>query len=332
MKSLDFGLGLSKLQTEDCRLKIGVLNLQSAIGNRKLRRGYTLLEVLLASVIALVLLGALYAALNLTLVRMDASRSAIVTNDLSRAVFNRMTTDIANTLGPLPPKSGGDGMTGGASGSSTSTTTATGTATTGATGTTATGSATTTTDTTSTAATSTTTNTPFGAGVVGTDKQATFFLSKVPTSLTDLDVVAGSDVSLPSDMRRVTYYLASDNAGLCRQEKPWVTADGVWNNTEPDRTDEASEVIAPEVKDITFEYYDGGTWQSTWDGSATDTDGVSLIGPPRAVRITLVLEFVGKNGPVQKTVRQVIPIRAAVGNYTPTDTATTTTTTTPGGM
>jgi type II secretory pathway pseudopilin PulG len=298
-----------------------------------LRPAYTLLEILLASAIAVVLLAALYATLELTLVRMDASRNSIVSNDLGRAIFLRMSTDMTNTLGPLPPKSGGDGETGGTTASTPSTTPTT-TPTTGAEGTTATPS---TTDpaTTTTDDTTTMTDIPFGAGVVGTDKQATFFVSRVPTALTDLDVIGNTEVTLPSDIRKVTYFLASDGLGLARQERPWVTADGIWNSSEPDRTNEAAEVIAPEVKDITFEYYDGGTWQSSWDGTQTDIDGVSLIGPPRAIRVTLVLEFQGKRGPVQKNVVQTIAIRAAVGNYTPPATTTTepeTTTPTTGGM
>ncbi len=304
--------------------------------NPATRRGYTLLEVLLASMIAVVLLGALYAALEVTLVRMDVNRNVIVANDLSRAVFNRVTIDLSNTLGPLPPKSGGDGTTGSAAASTSTTTTAT-SASSGATaasspsadpsGTAAAA------DPTSSAA-STGVNIPFGAGVVGSDKQVTLFVSRLPTALTDLDVINATDVALPSDLRRVTYYLATDG-GLARQSKPWVTADGVWNATDPDRSNEAAEVIAPEVLDATFEYYDGGTWLSQWDGSATAIDGTSLTGPPRAIRVTLVLEFSARGGRQQKRVTQVIPLRAAVGNYQPADATTTTpttTTSTTGGM
>ncbi len=304
------------------------------------RPGYTLLEVLLASVVAVVLLGALYSALEVTLVRMDANRNVIVANDLSRAVFNRLTLDLSNALGPLPPKSGGDGTTGSAAAASpattatTASTTASTSASSGSTassspsGTAATGDP-------ATSAAASGVNIPFGSGVVGTDKQLSLFVSRLPTALTDLDVINATDVALPSDLRRVTYYLASDGAGLARQSKPWVTADGVWNATDPDRANELAEVIAPEVKDATFEYYDGGTWQSSWDGSQTDIDGVSLIGPPRAIRVILVLEIAGRGGPKQKRVSQTIPLRAAVGNYLPADAAATTPTTAPsttGGM
>lgn len=303
------------------------------------RGGYTLLEVLIASLIALILLAGLYAALNVTLVRMDANRDQIAGNDLSRAVFNRVGADLANTLGPLPPKSGGDGTTGGASSSSSGASSTA--ATTGSSGTTGTStetsaaaatteSTTTTTDGTTTSAAAAGVDIPFGAGIVGTDKQLKIVLSRTPAVLVDLEAAsADTGTGQPSDLRSVVYYLAADGQGLCRQERPWVTADGVWNSSDPDRTDEAADIIAPEVKDLTFEYYDGGTWQSSWDGTATDIDGVSLLGPPRAIKVILVVEFRGRAGPVQKRVTQIVPIRSAVGNYIPETTTDSTTTATP---
>ena len=292
------------------------------------RAGYTLLEVLIASLIALVLLGGLYAALNITLVRMDANRDQIAGNDLSRAIFNRVGADMANTLGPLPPKSGGDGETGGSSASSDTTTTAAATTTTADTTSATPAASTTTTEGETTSPAAAGVDVPFGAGIVGTDKQLKIILSRTPAVLVDIEA-GNTDAGQPADLRSVFYYLAADGFGLCRQERPWVTADGVWNSTEPDRTDETTDIIAPEVKDLTFEYYDGGTWQSSWDGTATDLDGVSLIGPPRAIKVILVLEFRGRAGPVQKRVVQIIPIRAAVGNYIPETTTDSTTTTTP---
>lgn len=305
---------------------------------RSNRPGYTLLEVILASVIAVILLGALYVALDLMLSRMDAGRDAVGGNDLARAiVVTRMTADLAGTLGPLPPKSGGSpadqsaaGGTGTQSTGTQSTGTGTGTqqstaaagATTGTTGTDAPD------PTTSPAATGV--DLPFAAGVIGTDKQLVVFAGRAPDGLTDPAAAADPNAVLGADFKKIVYYLASDGGGLCRQVRPMVTADGVWNTTDPDTSTEATDVIAPEVRDVTFEYYDGGTWQGSWDGSETSDDGVTLLGPPRAVRVTLTLEFPGKGGTTtQKRVQQVFPIRAAVGTYKPPTDGTTGTT---GGM
>jgi len=176
------------------------------------RPGYTLLEVILASVIAVILLGALYVALDIMLNRMDAGRDAVGGNDLARPiVVTRMTADLAGTLGPLPPKSGGSpadqsaaggGGSGGSgsggtgtqsAGTQTGGTAATaqqsaGTQATGTTGTTGTtGAAAGTTDpsdpTTSPAATGV--DLPFGSGIIGTDKQLVIFAGRAPDALTD---------------------------------------------------------------------------------------------------------------------------------------------------
>ncbi len=324
------------------------------------RAGYTLLEVLLATLIAVILLAALYVTLDVTLVRMDTGRDQVGSYGLGRAVVNRMASDLTGVLGPLPPKSGGSGSSSdssgasgsggsaspsGSGGSGTSTAASgSGTGTAAATGGGATasaagsgGSGTTTATDPSAQSQTPTTNIPFHAGVIGTDKQLTAFVSRVPESMTDPEAALDPTALLPADVRRVTYYLSPDGLGLCRQERPWATADGVWNSADPDLSTADRDVIAPEVKDVTFEYFDGADWQSSWDGSQPGSDGVTPLGPPRAVRATFVLQFPGRGGEVtERRVQHVVPIRAAVGTYTPPDTGTTTGpaggTTTTGGM
>jgi prepilin-type N-terminal cleavage/methylation domain-containing protein len=316
------------------------------------RAGYTLLEVLVASAIAALLLAALYVALDTAMIRMDTGRDQVGGNDFARALFNRIGADLQASLGPLQPKSGGGTPMDPAS---TSGSTPTGGTTTGGTGTNTTGTGSNSTtgssgtsgstsgsttasasDTGSTEGTAVASDLPFQGGVFGTNKSVSVFLSRVPTALIDPAAAADPESIHSTDLRKVTYYQSSTGA-LCRQERPWVTADGVRNSLEPDSSTEAFDVIAPEVVDATFEYYDGGTWQGSWDGSMTGLDGVTPVGPPRAIRVTLVLEFPGRSGAmVQKRVTQVIPLRAAIGDYVPpTDAATdpaTTGTPTTGGM
>lgn len=303
------------------------------------RPGYTLLEVLLASAIALILLGGLYVAMDITLVRMDVTRGVVAADDLSRAVADRMTADLGNALGPLPPKSGGESAGATTSGSYSA---EEGEASAPASGAAApaarapaasTPSAASSMESSATPAASSSsepataapaaTLLPMGMGVVGTENQLTVFCSRVPEVLTDSEAAA-SGVQLPADLVRVTYYLASDGSGLCRQERPWVTADGVGNATEPDRTDEARDLLAPEVKQVAFEYFDGSGWAGQWDGAVTDLDGVALTGPPRAVRVTLTLELPGRGTvPTQKRVTHTVALRAAVGNAQPPEPAAT---------
>ncbi len=272
------------------------------------RPGYTLLEVLLASAISIMLLGALYVAFDLTLRQTDAGREAVAKGDLSRAIVNRMTIDFTGCIGPMQAKSGG-GVP------ATTTATATPTAPTA----TVAASAIAVADTSAltlpegTAAA----DVPFQGGLVGNDKQITLFVSRVPTALVNPELamaVAASAKTLPPDLRRVTYYLSS-SGGLCRQEKPYVTADGVRNSTDPDRTQEADDLISDEVLDMTIEYFDGSSWQTEWTGSDLTDDEQSVKGPPRAIRMTLVIQVLG--AAQSKTIQHVFPVRAAVGLYTP---------------
>lgn len=310
------------------------------------RPGFTLLEVMLASAIGVILLGALYFAFDLCLRQADSSRGITQQSDLARAVVNRMTGDLSGAIGPLQPKSGGGNTQSSTSGTTTSSSTST-------TGTASTATATTTPSTTTTTATTTDTSTdtstdttttdqsasadvPFQGGVFGTDKQLTLYVSRVPTDLVNpqsaQQTLNGADPK--PDQRRITYYLGS-TGGLCRQEQFLVTADGVRNSTDPDHSREDLDLIAEEVADVTFEYFDGTTWSSTWAGDDDSGDGMTVKGPPRAIRMTMTIRDAATGD--TKNIEHVFALRAAVGTYTPpmtTDTSTTggTTASTTGGM
>lgn len=292
------------------------------IARRPRRPGFTLLEVLLASALGLLLLAGLYVAFDVTLRQADTGRQAVEQGDLSRAIVNRMTIDLSGCIGPLQPKSGGglpqEAQTTGTASSSGSTTTAgtasgTATAGTASAGTASTGTASPVATLDPSSAPQDTgeqaADVPFQGGAFGTANQLTLFVSRVPPSLT------GADMAFDPrpDLRRVIYYLGS-NGGLCRQERPWVTADGVRNSVDPDLATESLDRIAPEVTDVLFEYFDGGSWASQWTGSDATTDGTTPIGPPRAVRVTLTIQ---PPGGTPRTIKHVIPLRAAVGLAAP---------------
>ncbi|HUR54476.1 MAG TPA: prepilin-type N-terminal cleavage/methylation domain-containing protein [Gemmataceae bacterium] len=282
---------------------------------RRTRRGFTLLEVLLASMIALLLLGALYFAMDLTVRQTQDARDAVEIDNVSRGVFNRMSLDVSSSLGPLPPKSGGNANAQPAAPADPAApTTPTDPAAPAADPAATTDPAAT--ETTDPASAAAAADVPFQAGVIGTDKQFSVFVARTPDGANFDPNVQGR-----ADLRRITYWLGA-NGGLCRQERPWVTADGIRNSVDPDMTfGEENDVIAAEVKDVVFEYFDGSGWAGSWDGSILGPDGVTPQGPPRAVKATLTLEFpASRNGqqPTTRTVTQVIPIRAAPGTYTPT--------------
>src|SRR6185437_5616758 len=94
------------------------------------------------------------------------------------------------------------------------------------------------------------------------------------------------------------------------------------DSVDPDLTTETTDVLVQEVTDLTFAYFDGQDWQSSWnpDGTATSPDGVTPLGPPRAVKVTLTLSIPcprASDAPYVTTVEQVIAVRAAPGTNTP---------------
>ncbi|MFO0805683.1 MAG: hypothetical protein U0791_21485 [Gemmataceae bacterium] len=305
------------------------------IGTRiRTRSAFTLLEVLLASLIAILLMSALYVAMDVTLRQTHEGRDAVDADSLSRGVYNRMSLDLSASLGPLPPKSGGNSAGSSASTASTPTTPTDPTmpSTTTTTPSTTTPSTTSTTPATgSTAAADPTTgdvaavpqaaDIGFQAGIIGTDKQLTVFASRLPSAMSRARGLSGDAAAAqgPSDLVRITYWIGG-SGGLCRQERPWVTADGVRNSSDPDLDTESGDTLVQEVKDVTFEYFDGSQWLAEWDGSKPSPDGVTPTGPPRAVKVTLTYSIpAAKKGqpPLDQKVVQVIPVRAAPGSFTP---------------
>ena len=69
---------------------------------RTRRAGYTLLEVVLAVGIGLLLVAALYVALDVQLRYMQAGRQIVAEAQLARGVLNRIATDIRAQMAMLP--------------------------------------------------------------------------------------------------------------------------------------------------------------------------------------------------------------------------------------
>jgi len=278
------------------------------------RRGYTLLEVLIASAIAVLLLSALYFAFDLTLRTTDTGRALVSESDLNRAVINRMTLDLSSPLGVLPPMSGGGtDAAGGATTSADAPATDPGATPAATTDPAATPAA--------TPATTSTVADPllsFQGGLIGTSEQMILFVSRVPKWLSDRETAADPNALLPSDAHRVSYYMHSSGKGLCRQQLEWITADKVGNALEIDRENEDAEVIAPEVVALVFEYASGTGYVSEWDGTQGSLDGDTVTGPPRAVRASITFEYVDGDGKTaRKKIVHVFPIRSAVGLFVP---------------
>jgi prepilin-type N-terminal cleavage/methylation domain-containing protein len=247
------------------------------------RNGFTLLEVLLAMGVSLLLMGALYVAVDVQIRSAQVGRERVDDAVLARSILQRIRADLASALTPIAADS---------------------------TSSTASASADTTTDpsagSSSTYTMSLDAVTPFNAGIEGEIDRLTMWIARVPGATRP-----GSDAegmpNGPPDIHRVTYWLAGDR-GLAAQDISRVTADDQSTQLPPDVPDEDAAIIAPEVVNLEFWYFDGASWNDSWDGTMVGADGVAPIGPPKAVKI--VIEIRGISGSTRKF-EHVVAIQTA---------------------
>jgi prepilin-type N-terminal cleavage/methylation domain-containing protein len=250
------------------------------------RRGFTLLEVTLALSVGVLLLAALYVAVDVQLNHAKAGRDTVQQALLVRSILARMDTDVtaASTLIDAErfrmansSTSGSGGSTG--SGSSSGGSSSGGSSTTGTTGSTTSGSSSSSSSTTG----GITDNIILPLSVQGDSTSVNLYLCRVPTEAIPTDPNATPLVV--SDSRRVSWWMAA--GGLARQEVKIVTSQDALDNLPPGLPDEDQYVVAPEVKNVQFQYFDGTDWQDSWDCTTLGADGVTPIGPPSAIAITV---------------------------------------------
>lgn len=247
------------------------------------RPAFTLLEVLLATAVGVLLLSALYVAVNTHLRLSQTAREVVEHSALARTLMTRIGSDIRANLGPVPPVRTQQGA-----GATTATST-TGTAgTTGTTGTTST----TATTTSATQATSLLGPVQFNLGIQGDATRLVLYVSRIHRDPRFRPELAESPDELApgSDLRRITYWLAGGGdapLGLARQVVQQVTSEELMSALPPDVGDEAMYVLAAEVRSLSFSFFDGTQWLDTWDGTQVGADGMTPVGPPVAIAIMI---------------------------------------------
>lgn len=301
---------------------------------RSNRPGFTLLEVLLSSAIAVLLMAALYVAVDVQLRHAQAGRDIVEQSTLARALLARIAHDLLPTVGPpLPVRTssgsggGGGGAPAAATGASGSTTPATG-GSTPTTGTSGTGG--TTTSPQPAAVVTTSSAVQCNIGIQGDATQLVVFASGVPRDRSVASDIAADNPARASDLRRIRIWLAGGveaPLGLARQEIKLVTSDEATSEfAVVEAADEPAFVIAEEVRSLTFSYFDGTDWLESWDSTEPGQDGMTAKGPPLAVAVVLGLAVPGTSAggePVLKFYRHVIPIPTANGLPSQTTTVTT---------
>lgn len=124
-----------------------------------------------------------------------------------------------------------------------------------------------------------------------------------------------------SDVRVVSYWI-EPGKGLCRQEIMQATStDAQPGNAQYsyDPSDPSMTILAPEVKNMTLQYFDGTNMNDTWDGTQLGADGLTPIGSPLAIVLTMDIATKSadpnEDSPL-KTYRHVIAIPTANGTTT----------------
>jgi prepilin-type N-terminal cleavage/methylation domain-containing protein len=235
-------------------------------------RGFTLLEMVLALLIGVVLMYSLYSVLNQQVQQAQGGRLILHEATLARSLLTRIGSDILGTLGAANPKATGSGASSASSGTSSTT-----------------------------MGTTSDSTVVFNNGVYGTSNTLVLTVSKVPRDLNFTQVLGSSAASADptqqtaslSDLARISYWMVgggqaspSPSAGLARQELKQATSNDL--SSIPPDVDSSTYKLIPEVKDIAFQYFDGVSWNDTWDGTTLGgPTGEIPIGPPSAIKITL---------------------------------------------
>lgn len=279
------------------------------------RSGYTLLEVLLATAIGVLLLAAVYVAVDLQFSSAQSGRDMVEQSTLARSLMTRMGDDINLSLGTIDPSryrprrgqsggtsgqpssnsssgntNSGGGTTNTNTGGGTNTNTNTNSNTNNSSNSAQTGDTGDTTQQTSTAQNGVVT---FNLFVQGTSDSLTLYVSRYPREFTvnPADPESLNAQLILSDLRRVTYWLAGgidSPLGLARQELKIATAEDADSTAPrpPDGVeDEGSLVIAPEVRSLKFSYFDGTDWLDEWFGDVKVNNFPK--GPPLAIAIEM---------------------------------------------
>lgn len=218
------------------------------------RSGFTLVEVIAAIVIGTVLLAAVYSTLEIMLRSIRVGKEAVQSLQVIRGTAIRLQTDIRQNLSLLISAPSVQQALAAQQQQQSSSTSGTGT--------------------TQQSTESTPDPAQLNFGVQGDEYTLTIFGSQSPHYSR---VDAETPNSVYSDLRTITYYCQPDQ-GLIRQEVVNVLSGGQADSSQ-------QEVLASEVKDMHFQYYDpvNQTWTSSWDGTNT--------GPPSAIEVTITVQM-----------------------------------------
>lgn len=255
------------------------------------RRGLSLFEVLVALSLSVAVLAAVYSAIDLYARVSVSGQDRIERSKLTRAVLRRMTIDAQSIVYRAPDPSVSTTGSGQAASSGTSSSSSTSSGGSGS----------------STSATGASTGSASALnsrGLVGDSQMLMLHISQPSresafstattnsSSSTSATPNGGSSstttfVEPDADMRSVTYFVAkrggpglsglvaesnsssgsSGAAGFTVVSGDRMTVDGYESTGQIDQLVELAEVLAPEIRDVVFRYFDGSQWVDSWDST-----------------------------------------------------------------
>lgn len=237
------------------------------------RRAFTLLEVLLALTLAVLLLGAIFTAMEQSWKLTASGREEMERSQLARALLRRFAIDVRSIAYVPPVVADSDAAESGSASLSSS----------GSSSSTASSSS----DESASAPTETEEEpSARSIGIRGTLQWVEMHISRPRRDLEFAADVDGNKVqSRTSDMRVVTYQLAvpgsdSSSQGLIRTEGDRLASQLVEEKGGVSTALSTQLPLAPEVASLQFRYFDGLAWFETWDSEEAGR-------LPRAVEVTL---------------------------------------------
>lgn len=319
---------MSKLQSAICNLQSSFLHRHAdrcakSVTNARChaaRRGFTLVELLAALGISLLLIAAISASLDIYLHVTTAGQSAIERQQVTRALLDQMTRDVASIV--FRPAEAGTAEV--ESGAATSDAASGADADNGS----------------EAESTTITVQDPQAAmattslGLVG---DAHTLLLHISRPLRDLNYAAPQTATMvtarTSDLLSVAYFLAatgadglpgavaaqyaagqtsaaaqttaSGPAGLARLEGDRMAMDHADLELDTGALASAARVIAPEIADVSFRYFDGEAWVEIWDSTAMDR-------LPQAIEVTLRFRDAAAEADAPAALSSVVPIGQTV--------------------
>jgi prepilin-type N-terminal cleavage/methylation domain-containing protein len=282
-------------------------------GRRAARRGFTLLEVLLASAIAGTILYGLYLAIDVHLRFADAGRNTVEEATLARSLMARIASDVTPCVGQPDPGRFRQTSTPAATSPTTPTTPTSGTGGMN----TGTGGMTGMTDMSSMEMEGEGTGEAvidLSRAFVGDTSGMTMFISRVPRQADPSSTNSAETAQVASDQRLVVYWIC-EQGGLARQEIPVSTGNTATAPLARGTANENNFIIAKEVTRLELSYFNGTDWMASWDGNQLGPDNQTPLGPPLAVAIVIDIELPGSYGgePRRRTYRHVVAIPTANG-------------------